>query len=184
MKRIHSLLLIVFLLVPFMASSNPAYAMHISEMETIVANSRSAVDTALAQLQSALTTGDRQIVQLAQNALDLSIENYAIASDSLAKAQAGDTVSDSTMEACNDVADGVGNVCNLLAAGNLSDAQAAYDTAYSTLPPSSHEGEIPSGLADIKSQILAASSDSATIIAGGGTTGTSESLGTSNASPI
>lgn len=185
MRRIHSLLLIIFLLVPFMVSSNPVYAMHITQMETIVANARGAVDTALAQLQSALTTGDPQTVQLAQDTLDLAIANYAIASESLEKAQSGETVSDSIMLACNDVADGVGNICRLIAANSLTDAQSAYDTAsntYSNLPPPSNPGQLPAGLADIEGQILAASAESATIIAGGG--GKADSLGTSTASPI
>jgi hypothetical protein len=143
MRRIHSLLLVVFLLVPIMFLSNPAQAMPISQMETIVANARGAVDTALAQLQSALITGDLQTVQLAQQALDLAISNYAIASETLEKARNG------------------------------------------TQPPSSNPGDIPAGLSDIEAQILAASAESASILAGGGTSpGTAESLGTNTASPI
>jgi hypothetical protein len=54
-----------------------------------VVNARGAVDTALAQLQSALITGDLQTVQLAQDALDQAISNYAIASETLEKARNG-----------------------------------------------------------------------------------------------
>ena len=89
MRRIHSLLLIVFLLVPVMFLSNPAHAMDTDQMQTIVDNARGAVDTALAQLQSAIRTGDVQTVQLAQDALDLAISNYAIASETLEKARNG-----------------------------------------------------------------------------------------------
>ena len=189
MRRIHSLLLIVFLLIPLMLSSNPAYGMDTGQMETIVANARSAVDTAMAQLQSAIRTGDVKTVQLAQDALDLAIGNYAVASESLAKVQeAGGAVSDSVMLGCNDVANGVINVCSLIARNNLPDAQSSYNTAstkYDSLPPSANPGEIPGGLADIQAEILSASSESATIIAGGGTdSGTADSLGTNNASPI
>ncbi len=158
--------------------------MHIDQMRTIVKNSKVAVNSALTQLQSAIITGDPAVVQLAQQTLDLAIANYAIASESVEKMWAGETVSDSTMQACNDVADGVVNVCNLLAANSLAKAQSAYDTLSSSQPPPANPGQIPFGLADIEGQILAASSDSATILAGGGSTGTSGSLGTNNASPI
>ena len=169
MRRIHSFLLIICLLIPFMVSSNPAYGMQVSQMETIVANARGAVDTALAQLQSALTTGDRQTVQLAQQTLDLAIANYTTADESLAKAQAGETVSDSIMPACNNIADGVVDVSNLLAANSLAEAQSAYDAAsntYSNLPPPLNPGQLPAGLADIESQLLAASSESASVLSG------------------
>ena len=186
MRQIHSLLLVVFLLVPLMLLSNPVQAMPISQMETIVADARGSVDTALAQLQSALLTGDPQAVQLDQWALDLAVGNYAIAGESLEKARNGETVSDSIMLACSDIAEGVVNVCSLIAANSLADAQSAYDTAFSTydnLPPPSNPNQIPSGLGDIQGQILAASTEAAAILAGGGT-GTADSLGTSAASPI
>ena len=188
MRRINYLLLTVSLLVPLMLLSNPVQAMHIDQMETIVENARSSVDTALAQLQSAITTGDPQTVKLAQDALDLAIANYAIASESLEKARAGETVSDSTMLACNDIANGVGDVCSLIAANSLADAQSAYDTAsttYDSLPPPSNPDQIPAGLGDIQGQILTASTEAAAILGGGGTgSGTADSLGTSAASPI
>ncbi len=189
MKRMNYLLLTVLLLVPLMLSSITAQAMHIDQMQTIVTNARNAVDTALAQLQSAIRTGDVQTVQLAQQALDLAIGNYAVASESLEKAQAGEPVSDSTMQACNDIANGVSNVCSLIAGESLSAAQVAYNIAegtYGSLPPPANPDQIPVGLADIQAQILAASSESATIIANGGGTGsgTADSLGTSTASPI
>ncbi len=188
MKQIHSLLLIASLLVPLMLLSNPVQAMHIDQMETIVENARSSVDTALAQLQSAITTGDPQTVKLAQDALDLAVANYAIASESLEKARAGETVSDSIMLACNDIADGVSNVCSLIADGSLNAAQLAYNIAegtYGSLPPPVNPDQIPAGLGDIQAQILTASTEAAAILAGGGTgSGTADSLGTSAASPI
>ena len=187
MRRINCFLLTVFLLVPLLFLNNPAHAMPISQMETIVADARGAVDTALAQLQSALATNDQQTVQLAQQTLDLAVANYAIASESLEKAQAGETVSDSTMLACSNIAAGVNNVCSLIAAGSLADARSAYDTAsttYGSLPPPTNSAQIPAGLADIQGQILATFSESTSFLSG--SAGASDRLGVSTdiASPI
>ena len=185
MKRIHSLLVIVFLLIPIMVSSSPAYAMPIDQMETIVADSRGAVETALAQLQSAVRTGDPQTVQLAQQTLDLAIANYAIASETLEKAQAGETVSDSTMLACSDIADGLDKVCEWIAAGSLAIAQTSYNivsTTYDSLPPPSNSGQLPAGLEDIAEQISATFTESSSITSG--SSGASDGLGINTASPI
>ena len=187
MRRINCTLLIAFLLAPLMFLGNPAYGMDISQMETIVANSRGSVDCTLARLQSVLVAGDRQTVQLTQQALDLAVANYAIASESLEKARAGETVSDSTMAACNDIADELGDACDRIADGSLAIAERFYNmasTKYDSLPPPSNPGKIPSGLADIRAQILAASSESAAILAGGRTPGRTDSLGSSRASEI
>ena len=187
MRRMNWALLIAFLLAPLMFSGNQAYGMDISQMETTVANSRGSVDCSLAQLQSALRAGDRQTVQLAQQALDLAIANYAIASESLEKARAGEAVSDSTMPACNDIADGLGKVCNWIAGGSLAIARTNYNimsATYDSLPPPSNPGKIPNGLADIRALILTASTESAAILAGGSTPDRANSLGSSTATGI
>jgi hypothetical protein len=186
MKRINCFLLSAFLLIPLLFLNNTVHAMPISQMEaivqmeTIVADSRGAVDNALAQLESTLRTNDQQAVHLAQQALDLAVANYAIASESLAKIQAGQSVRNSTMLACSDIASGVNSVCNLIAAGDMSAAQAAY----TSLPRLTSPGQLPAGLADIEGRILAASTEAASVLSG--SAGADDGLGvsTETASPI
>lgn len=187
MKRITRLLLTFLLMVPLMAAGNAANAMNLDEMQTIVSDSRAAVDQALAQLEAANAGGNLQAIQLAQNALDMAILNYDIASESLAKAQKGLVVNDSVMLACREIAAGVTNTCNLLEAGALGDAQVAYDAtaARSADLPPQDTGGLPAGLADIQANIFSALAESSSIMAAGGRgTGDGLDVGTGTASPI
>ena len=121
---------------------------------------------------------DRKLVDEARDLLDLAITNYAVASES------GD---DADLNDCSEIAAGIINACNLLSAGSLDEARAAYDGAASTyagLPPPADPDGLPEGLADIQADILAAFTDSASILASGGTTGDGLGVSTGTASPI
>ena len=121
--------------------------------------------SSLWRVESANRDGDSQAVRLARDLLDLAITNYAVASES------GD---DADLNDCSEIAAGIINACNLLSAGSLDEARAAYDGAASTyagLPPPADPDGLPEGLADIQADILAAFTDSASILATGGTTG-------------
>ena len=172
-----------------MVSGNPAFSMDTGEMETITANARKAVVCILTRLQSTLISGDSQEVRLAQQTLDLAVSNYAVAGETLEKVRRGESVSDFIMPACNDIADEVVNICNLIGAGNLESAQLAYETSssiYSSLPPPANAAQIPAGLADLEVQIMAATAEAATILSGAGREGKGaiETLETKPASPI
>lgn len=192
MKRLLGLVFMVMVLVPFMASVTPAYEMHEDDARATVDVSYQAVENVLAALQSANASGDTAKIDLALQALDLAMANYAVASDHLAMIQAGNPVDDAILLACDAVTGALNSFSSLVAANDLDAAQVSFTHAQglaADLPPPASPGALPAGLAGIESQIIAASAEASSILWGtgggtGGGIGDGRWGGTQNASPI
>jgi len=170
--RVMGLVLITLLLVPLLCLVKPAHAiMPEFEAKNIVASSYQAVQASLDALQTANGSGDVQQIDQALKALNLSISNYAVASENLARLQAGTLKSDSTLTTCYLIADKLSLFSSQLLNKNPKSAWFFYTEAQSLgafLPPPANPAGIPAGLADLQSQIISASSEAVSTLRSAG----------------
>ena len=160
MKRVLGLIFSIMLLMQLAGLAKPAAAMPEADARAIVEAAYQAVQNSLNALESANGSGDTQKIELALQALDLSVKNYAVASENLARMAAGETVNDAALTTCNLVADKLGIYNARFLQNDLAGAQASFTEARilgETLPLPAGD-DIPAGLAEFKSRIIAASS--------------------------
>jgi len=181
MKRILGFIFIALLLVPLAGIANPADAtMPESDGVRIVEASHQAVQDSIDALQAANDSGDIELIDQALQALNLAVKNYAVASEYLARLQAGEPLDDTVLTNCYVIADNLSNYSSKLLAGQLDGAQAFYTEAMRAeafLPAPASPGVIPAGLADLSSRLTTVSSEAVSLLRAAGVIGEERGTG-------
>jgi hypothetical protein len=175
MIRALKIVFMTLVLVSFVCFAKPARAiMPEAEAENIVAAAYQAVQDCLDALETANASEDLQQIDQALKALNLSVSNYAIASEDFAKLQAGTLRDDSTLTTCYLIADKLSIFSSQLISKNLKSAWFFLTEAQGLaafLPSPANPGEMSEGLAGLQSRILTASSEAISILSSAGVYG-------------
>jgi len=180
MKIVLGLVVMVLTLVPLLGFLKPAHAtMPESDASIIVEASYQAVQDSLDALQTANDSGDIQQIGQALQALNLSIKNHAVASENLARLNAGEALNDSVLTTCYLIADNLSLFSSQLTANQLEGAQSSLTEAQrleAFLPPAANPGLIMAGLGDLSSRIITLSSEAVSLLRSAGVTGGEEKV--------
>ena len=174
MKTFASVLITLFLVAPVCFVTPAQAVMPETEAQNIVATAYKAVQDTLAALQAANGSGDTEQIDQALKSLNLAVNTYTVAGENLAMLQAGTLQKDATLENCYVLADKLSLFSAQLLQKDFKSAWFFFTESQrlaTFLPAPKNSGDMPAGLADLQSQIIAATSEAVSLLRKAGVDG-------------